>query len=57
MLEEAGLTPSSTRQNQHEYAEETARQAKLYKNVRMPKSIDSEFEDDVDIDEPIDQDV
>jgi len=38
MLEENGLTPSSTRQNQHEYAEETARQAELYKNFRMPKS-------------------
>lgn len=57
MLEEAGLTPSSTRQNQHEYAEETARQAKLYKNVRMPKSSDSEFEDDLDVDEPVDETV
>ena len=40
MLEEAGLTPSMTRQHQHEYAEETARQAELYKNFRMPKSND-----------------
>jgi hypothetical protein len=40
LLEEAGLTPSSTRQNSHEYAEETARQAELYKNMRMPKSED-----------------
>ena len=38
MLEENGLTPSMTRQYQHEYAEETARQAELYKNFRMPKS-------------------
>lgn len=38
MLEEAGLTPSMTRQNQQVYAEETARQAELYKNFRMPKS-------------------
>lgn len=45
MLEEAGLTPSSTRQNAHEYAEETARQAELYKNLRMPKSEDAEVED------------
>lgn len=50
LLEEHGLTPSLTRQNQHEYAEETARQAELYKNMRMPKSeeigIEEEFEDD-----------
>ena len=50
LLEENGLTPSLTRQNQHEYAEETARQAELYKNMRMPKSeevgIEEEFEDD-----------
>lgn len=38
LLEQNGLTPSLTRQNQHEYAEETARQAELYKNFRMPKS-------------------
>jgi hypothetical protein len=38
MLEENGLTPSMTRQYKHEYAEETARQAELYKNFRMPKS-------------------
>lgn len=42
MLEEAGLTPSLTRQNQQEYAEETARQAELYKNIRMPKSQENE---------------
>jgi hypothetical protein len=40
MLEEAGLTPSMTRQNQQVYAVETARQAELYKNFRMPKSDD-----------------
>lgn len=45
MLEEAGLTPSMTRQYQHEYAEETARQAELYKNFRMPKSEDSPEEE------------
>lgn len=38
ILEMHGLTPSLTRQYQQEYAEETARQAKIYKNVRMPKS-------------------
>jgi len=46
MLEEAGLTPSSTRQNAHEYAEETARQAELYKNLRMPKSDEAEVEEE-----------
>jgi hypothetical protein len=38
LLEEAGLTPSLTRQNSQEYAEEIARQAELYKNMIMPKS-------------------
>jgi len=38
LLEEDGLTPSLTRQNSQEYAEEIARQAELYKNMRMPKS-------------------
>jgi hypothetical protein len=42
LLEEAGLTPSLTRQNSHEYAEEIARQAELYKNMRMPKSDDTD---------------
>jgi hypothetical protein len=46
LLEEAGLTPSMTRQNQQEFAEEIARQAEIYKNMRMPKSEDSEFEED-----------
>ena len=45
LLEEAGLTPSSTRQNAHEYADEIARQAVLYKNMRMPKSEEDVFED------------
>jgi hypothetical protein len=38
LLEEAGLTPSMTRQNSQEFAEEIARQAEIYKNFRMPKS-------------------
>jgi hypothetical protein len=46
MLEEHGLTPSTTRQHQQEYAEETARQAELYKNMRMPKSEESTPEED-----------
>ena len=41
LLENAGLTPSLTRQNSQQYAEEIARQAELYKNFRMPKSEDS----------------
>lgn len=46
LLEEAGLTPSMTRQNQQEFAEEIARQAEIYKNMRMPKSEDSDFEEE-----------
>lgn len=47
LLEEAGLTPSLTRQNAHEYAEEIARQAELYKNIRMPKSEETDdYEED-----------
>jgi hypothetical protein len=46
MLEEAGLTPSLTRQNQQVYAEENARQAELYKNFRMPKSEEDSPEED-----------
>jgi hypothetical protein len=38
LLEENGLTPSMTRQGKQEFAEETARQAELYKKMRMPKS-------------------
>jgi hypothetical protein len=45
LLEEAGLTPSLTRQNSQEYAEEIARQAELYKNMRMPKSEEDPEED------------
>lgn len=45
MLQENGLTPSFTRQNQQEFAEETAKQAELYKNMRMPKSEDNPEED------------
>lgn len=38
MLEEAGLTPSLTRQTRDEFADEIARQAEIYKHMRMPKS-------------------
>jgi hypothetical protein len=51
LLEEAGLTPSSTRQNAHEYADEIARQAVLYKNMRMPKSEDYGDEEDGETEE------
>ena len=44
LLEENGLTPSLTRQSKDEFAEETARQAELYKKLRMPKSDESEEE-------------
>jgi len=47
LLEDAGLTPSMTRQHSQEYAEEIARQAELYKNMRMPKSED-DLADDVE---------
>lgn len=46
LLEEAGLAPSMTRQNSQEYAEEIARQAELYKNMRMPKSERTAEEDE-----------
>ena len=46
LLEEAGLTPSMTRQNKAEFADEIARQAEIYKNLRMPKSEASEFVDE-----------
>jgi len=39
LLEESGLTPSMTRQYSQEFAGEVARQAKLYRNQRMPKDI------------------
>ena len=48
LLEEAGLTPSLTRQNQQEYAEEIARQAELYKNMRMPKSEEISEEEEIE---------
>lgn len=51
MLEEAGLTPSLTRQNQQEYAEEIARQAEIYKNIRMPKSEDTDIDEDEETEE------
>jgi hypothetical protein len=46
LLEEAGLTPSMTRQNSQIYAEEIARQAEIYKNLRMPKSENTDEEDE-----------
>jgi hypothetical protein len=45
LLEENGLTPSLTRQSSQEYAEENARQAELYKKMRMPKSEEIPEED------------
>lgn len=46
LLIENGLTPSSTRQNSQEFADEIARQATLYKNSRMPKSSEQDIEDE-----------
>jgi hypothetical protein len=37
LLEEAGLTPSMTRQHSQEFAEEIARQAEMYKSMRKAK--------------------
>lgn len=48
LLEEAGLTPSLTRQNSQEYAEEIARQAEIYKNMRMPKSEEVSEEEEIE---------
>jgi hypothetical protein len=48
LLEEAGLTPSLTRQNSQEYAEEIARQAELYKNMRMPKAEAADYVDETE---------
>ena len=42
LLEENGLSPSSTRQNKEEFAVEVARQAEIYKNTRMPKNNDAD---------------
>lgn len=38
LLEENGLTPSMTRQNSQEFAEEIARQAEMYKSLRQSKA-------------------
>jgi hypothetical protein len=46
MLQENGLTPSSTRQNKEQFAEETARQAEYYKSFRMPKSEETDVEEE-----------
>jgi len=47
MLEENGLTPSMTRQYSQEFKEEIARQAELYKNMRMPKSEEDPSEEEI----------
>jgi hypothetical protein len=52
LLEDAGLTPSMTRQNSQLYAEEIARQAEMYKNFRMPKTEDTYEEDTVEEETP-----
>jgi hypothetical protein len=46
ILEENGLTPSFTRQTQQDYAEETARQAALYKGMRNVKREETTEEED-----------
>lgn len=46
LLEDAGLTPSMTRQNKAEFSEEIARQAEIYKKMRMPKSTDTDYEEE-----------
>ena len=46
LLEVNGLTPSLTRQTKEEFADEVAKQAEIYKNIRMPKSQDSDFATD-----------
>ena len=51
LLEEAGLTPSMTRQNQAEFADEIARQAEMYKSLRKSKHNVSSNTDDVDEEE------
>ena len=45
LLEDHGLTPSMTRQHSQEFADENARQAKIYKSLRMPKSEDESEEE------------
>lgn len=42
LLEDHGFTPSMTRQNSLEFAGEVARQAEIYKKLRMPKSAETE---------------
>jgi len=44
LLEENGLTPSMTRQNSQDFAGEVARQAEIYKKLRMPKSEETDEE-------------
>lgn len=46
MLQDNGLTPSSTRQYKEQFAEETARQAEYYKTFRMPKSETTDIEEE-----------
>jgi hypothetical protein len=46
LLEIAGLTPSLTRQTQAEFAVETARQAELYKNFKLPKSEEPDVDEE-----------
>jgi hypothetical protein len=46
LLEEAGLTPSMTRQNKAEFADEIARQAELYKSLRHVRVENSPAEDE-----------
>jgi hypothetical protein len=50
LLEDSGYTPSSTRQSQDLFADENARQAKLYKTIKMPKSSDDTSDTIVDED-------
>jgi hypothetical protein len=57
LLEEAGLTPSNTRQNAHLFADEDAKQAKLYQNARMPKSGEDSYSGNTDLDESDDREV
>ena len=46
LLESAGLTPSMTRQNSQEFAEEIARQAEMYKSLRQSKAGQTTQEDE-----------
>jgi hypothetical protein len=50
LLEDSGYTPSSTRQSQDLFADENARQAKLYKTIKMPKSSDDTSDTIIDED-------